>query len=48
VLAFSVTTQDRDKLIAEIQVGDLVMGYSEVVDAVSFMHVTATHVVIYS
>jgi len=38
-----VVTQDGDKPIAEVEVGDLVMGYSEVADAVSFMHVTATH-----
>ena len=38
-----MATQDGDKLIAEVEVGDLVMGYSEVAGAVSFMHVTATH-----
>ena len=38
-----VATQDGDKLISDVEVGDLVMGYSEVAGAVSFMHVTATH-----
>ena len=38
-----VATQDGDKPIAKIEIGDIVMGYSEVAGAVSFMHVTATH-----
>ena len=38
-----VATQDGDKLISDVEVGDLVMGYSEVAGAVSFIHVTATH-----
>ena len=38
-----VATQDGDKLISDVEVGDLVMGYSEVAGAVSVMHVTATH-----
>lgn len=38
-----VVTQDGRKAIEDIEVGDMVLGYSEQTESVSLMHVTATY-----